>query len=324
MLADVLIPLLKGTVIPTAVRSWRENMVSFINNDLNSKLSSDIRMHIPYFANVTLDYAQVGLSPHVSSDELSVTLNGTFFDADHVKVSELSPAAFIVRDPKEKQSKEVQVFLTDYVLNTALASAQTSLQSVDVADLLKTWLNFNVSTDVLDPYLPGLLAKYGPGKAVNLSGRLTQGGGTVSFAPTVQRIDGTFYITGTVDSEVFVQAELVGTSFAFSFHSDDTKVFGNITKSSLGSLQRSTFYTTLDWSGEALLSHLQGMLDRAMSDAKSTWAHGLVVPTFMGVNVSNFEVRFHDGYVCLGFSFSEGMQDAVRVLSYFGSSPWSS
>lgn len=102
-------------------------------------------------------------------------VNGTFFDSNHLQAPSTTPAAFNIRDPK---GKDAQAYLTEYTIVTALESAFTTGNTLDITYLLNEYLNLTVTTDNLGVLIPEILTKYGSGKAVGLSGKFVKSAGT--------------------------------------------------------------------------------------------------------------------------------------------------
>ena len=177
-------------------------------------------------------------------------LNGTFFDAEDLKPSTFTPAAFALRDPK---GKDFQGYLTDYVLNTAFQSGFLTGNTLDITYLLKQYLNVTVTTDNLGLVVPEILTKYGSGKAVGLAGKFVQKAAVSKFTSTGQSIDGSLAVTVTIDNEEAIMAEFDSISGLGSLNSKSGAIFGSISKSSLGTILASSFKNTLGLTADAFV-----------------------------------------------------------------------
>jgi hypothetical protein len=125
--------------------------------------------------------------------------------------------------------------------------------------LLKQYLNLTVTTDNIGLLIPEILTKYGSGKAVAISGKFAQQAAKAEFTKAGASIDGSLLVSISVGGETAVSAEFDGINGAADIDSHDGKVFGDISKASLGSISK--FTTSLGLTKAALLSSLQGKLD---------------------------------------------------------------
>lgn len=82
-IANILIPLIKSSVIPSLINQVESTATSLINEQLNQDLALyGTQQQIP-FLGFDIDYAQVG-GPQFTSDKVfQMGLNGTFFDENH-------------------------------------------------------------------------------------------------------------------------------------------------------------------------------------------------------------------------------------------------
>lgn len=76
----------------------------------------------------------MGKGPEISETVFQGGVNGTFFDANHMKTWDTPPATFALHDPK---GKDGQFYLTQYSINTALESGWTTQNTLDITYLLK-------------------------------------------------------------------------------------------------------------------------------------------------------------------------------------------
>lgn len=267
-----------------------------------------IQQTIPYLAGVTFDYAQMGQGPKITDGVFQAGLNGTFFDMNETTASQYHPAQFALHDPKGKQ---LQAYITDYVLNTAFSSGFATQNTLDITYLLKTYLKITVTTDQLGVVVPEVLTKYGSGKAVGLSGKFAKTAATSFFKPTGQTLDGSLLVTMTVEGDDVIVAEFDDISAAAAIHSDTGKIFGSISKATLGTIGAG-FKTTLDVTADAFLKSLQSQVDAQIAIANTDLAAGIVIPKILGVDVSDVELNFFDGYLSLGLSVNQEFWLAFR------------
>jgi len=315
-IASVFIPLFKSTLIPLIVTQLEDT----VKTTITGTIDQDLKLYgnqqvIPYLAGVTFDYAQMGKGIQVTSDGVATMgLNGTFFDAEDLKPSTFTPAAFALRDPK---GKDFQGYLTDYVLNTAFQSGFLTGNTLDITYLLKQYLNVTVTTDNLGLVVPEILTKYGSGKAVGLAGKFVQKAAVSKFTSTGQSIDGSLAVTVTIDNEEAIMAEFDSISGLGSLNSKSGAIFGSISKSSLGTILASSFKSTLGLTADALLKDLQDQVDAGVSTANADLKTGIVIPKILGIDVSDVEIDFFQGYMELGMTVSESFWTGVRQASLF-------
>jgi len=133
-------------------------------------------------------------------------VNGTFFDSNSIKAPSTTPAAFNIHDPK---GKDGQAYLTEYTITTALESAFSTGNTLDITYLFKEYLNVTVTTDNLGVLIPEILTKYGSNKAVGLSGKFVKSASTAQFTEGKASASGNLQVTVTVDSEQAIQASFM-------------------------------------------------------------------------------------------------------------------
>jgi len=197
---------------------------------------------IPYLAGVTIDYSQFNNGPQVTADKvLEMTLNGTFFDADKPESSTFTPTVFPVRNP---EGKSFQGYMTEYFVNTGLESGFETGNTLNITYLLEKYINLTVTTDNLGVVVPQILTKYGSGKAVGIAGAFFKAASIAKFSKDINTLDVNLAVTIEVDGEAAIIAEFDSIAVAAIFSSLNGVIFGNVSKSSLGSI--SSFQTTLD------------------------------------------------------------------------------
>lgn len=127
---------------------------------------------------------------------------------------------------------------------------------------------------------------------------------TAEFAPGVATASGSLQVTMSVDKEVAVKATFDAAQGEVSLHSADGKVFGKVSKASLGSIDSEGFVTTLGLTNAQLQKELQDQIDTVISLVNTNLTAGVVIPTIMGIDVSDVDIKFMKGYVELGMSLS--------------------
>lgn len=207
--------------------------------------------------------------------------------------------------------------MTDYVLNTAFESGYLTGNTLDITYLLEKYLNLTVTTDNLGVVVPEILTKYGSGKAVGLAGKFVQKAAVSKFTSTGQSLDGSLAVTVTIDNEAAIYAEFDSISGFASINSKSGAIFGSISKSSLGTILASSFKTTLGLTSDALLKELQDQVDTGVSTANELLKTGIVIPKILGIDVSDVEIDFFQGYMELGMTVSESFWTGVKQIALF-------
>jgi len=140
-----------------------------VTTNLNTQLATLTQISIPGLANVTTDVSQLLGGPQFNEEKVfTMGLNGTSFDANNVVAPAYSPASF---DASNLQGKQLQAYLTEYTLNTALDAGFSTGNTLDISELLGL-VNITLTTDNIGVFIPQLLAHYGPGKNVSATGTL--------------------------------------------------------------------------------------------------------------------------------------------------------
>lgn len=204
--------------------------------------------------------------------------------------------------------------MTQYVVNTALDAGWTTQNTLDITYLLKQYLNLTVTTDNIGLLVPEILTKYGSGKAVSISGKFAKAAASSKFTDAGASIDGSLLVNIAVGGETAISAEFDDISGAADINSHSGKVFGDISKASLGSISK--FTTSLGITKDALMSDLQGKLDTGVQQANTILKAGWVIPKILGIDVSDVEIDFTPGLMKLGLSVSSNTwESAARVLN---------
>ena len=213
-------------------------------------------------------------------------MNGTFFDIQKPETFAITPAVWPIRNPA---GKSLQMYLTDYVFNTNLIAAFDTGNTLDITTLLQKFLNITVTTDNLGVAVPEILAKYGAGKPVAISGAFVTKHGVASFSSEVNTLDLNLAVTIKVDNEVAIQGQFDGISIATILNSKNGAIFGKVSKSTIGTL--SNFKTSLGMNAATFQAELQGLITTEVTALNTQLAAGLKIPTVFGINVSDVEVN---------------------------------
>lgn len=187
--------------------------------------------------------------PKINNGVFNVAFNGTFFDIDKIHAPTVHPATFDTHDPKGKQ---LQGYLTDYVLNTMFSSGFETGNTLDITYLLKTYLNTTVTTDTLGSVISEIVDKYGSGKPVSITGKWVTAPTTSSFKTTGQTLDGSILVTVSVDNEQAILAQFDNFSAAAKLNSSDGKIYGKIDNAVFGTIG-DNFQNTLNFTADKFL-----------------------------------------------------------------------
>ena len=106
-----------------------------------------------------------------------------------------------------------------------------------------------------------------------------------------------------VKGETALKTTFTKANFLASLHSENGKVFGKISSNDIGSLE--DFETSLGFTAQQLQDRLQSELDDVIQTANAELAAGLVIPKILGIDVSDVEINFFDGYLALGLTASQ-------------------
>lgn len=299
-IANILIPVIKSSVIPAIIKQVEDTATTLINGQIDQDLALyGTQELIPFLGGVTADYAQVGGPQFTSQKVFQMGVNGTFFDANNVQKPAAPPATFALRDA---QGKDAQVYLTDYTVNTAVEAGFTTGLDLDITHILSL-LNVTVTTDEVGVVLPEVITKYGAGKAVGLSGKWVSAPASGHFHKGSAEFSASLEVTMTIDSQTALQATFDGINGDFGIHSSSGKVFGHVTNASVGTLGKS-FTTTLGITADQLKSRLQDTVDEGVTELNEMLQNGVVIPSIFGIDVSDVEINMMEGYLELGMSLS--------------------
>lgn len=310
--ASLIIPIIKSSVIPQVVSGIQSTILDTINNTINPDLAKyGNEITIPYLAGVTFDYAQLGQGIFVQSDSsyAQATLNATFFDMNAPESYTEEPVAFPLRNPN---GKSAQVYISEYTANTLLKSGFDTGNTLDINTLLYKYLKVVVTTDFMAQFVPQFTEIYGTGKAVQFSAKFANAPGTAKV--TTEQASLTLDLEGTfmVGDSVAASGTLSGIDFAAFIQGVNGVLKGNISKSSLGTL--TNFQTAMGITSDQFINSLQSSMNKYIAEANADLATGIEVTSILGVNVSQFEVNFSNGYLEGGIDASPTFFEGVQSL----------
>lgn len=298
-IANVLIPIIKSSVIPSLINQVEQTATTLVNGQLDD----DLKLYgtqelIPFLGGVTVDYAQIGGPQFTAGEVFQMGLNGTFFDASHVHKASMAPAAFALRDTS---GKDAQLHLSDYTVNTAVDAGFTTGLDLDITHILGL-LNVTVTTDEVAVVIPEVVTKYGAGKPVGLSGKWVTAPAAGHFHKGTADFNANLQVTMTINNEKAIFGTFNGIAGNFSIHSASGKVFGNVAAATVGTI--ADFTTTLGVTAEAFQKSLQDQVTQYVGELNKLLEAGVVIPSIMGVDVSDVEIDMEEGYLVLGVSLS--------------------
>merc|ERR1712127_427852 len=314
-IASVFIPLFKSTIVPLVVKQVQAQIVTVVDTTINQDLVVYGNQEtIPYLAGVTGDYAQYGTGAQFTEDNIfEMSVLGYFFNKNSATPSKYTPVAMPTR---LADGQAAQGYLSEYTVNTLLEAGFSTQNTLDITYLLSK-LNVTVTTDNLGVVVPEILTKYGSGKAVGLSGKFVQKAAESHFTSSGQSIDGGLAVTVTIDNEAAIYAEFDSISGLAALNSKSGAIFGSISKSSLGTILASSFTSTLGLTADGLLKDLQSQVDGYVATANELLKAGIVIPKIFGIDVSDVEIDFFQGYLELGMTVKEDFWLGVREAARF-------
>lgn len=312
-IASVFIPLFKSTIIPLVVEQVQAQIGTVIDTTVNQDLAVyGSEETIPYLAGVTADYAQFGKGATFTPDNIfEMSVLGYFYDKNHNVPSKYTPVAMPVRDPK---GQSAQGFLTEYTLNTLMEAGFSTQNTLDITYLLSK-LNVTLTTDQFAVVVPEVLAKYGSGKAVGLSGKFITKEGKFTLTPTNNQVDLNLAVTVTVDNEEAIYAEFNAIQAIGQVSSTSGKIFGALSTAHIGDAVATTFRTKIaGMTAASLQAELQKVTDDNVAILNADLKAGVVIPTLFGIKVDGLDLNCNQGYVSGGINVTPAAAEGFRDL----------
>jgi len=231
-IARILIPLIKDTILPALIKQVEAAIPKVINTTIDQDLAKyGTQLTIPGLAGLTLDIGQLMGSPKINTDSsFTLAVNGTFFDANKPAASTLHPATFT---PSDLKGHMLQVYLTDYVLNTMFDAGSSTGQSIDVTHLLSL-LNITVTTGELGVAIPEFITKYGSDKPVNISAGFVTKPSVATINATGAGLDANLKVAFKVGTDLALGGDLNDVKLHAILQSKSNKIFGKIDQDNLG------------------------------------------------------------------------------------------
>lgn len=255
---------------------------------------------IPYLAGVTADYG-LASGPTIGSASASISANGTFYDKAHPWTKAYTPAAIT---PTDLKGKELQVYLTQYLLNTMFDAGFTTGNTLDITYLLEKYLGLAVTTDNLSVVIPQMLTKYGSGKNCTIKGKFITAPSSVGVATTGYKIDASLQVTIAVGEDTALFASLPHTMLNGLQTLKAATLHGKFDTYQLGTIDASDFQTTLGITAAALQKEVQDLLNTTFEALNAALAAGVPLPEIFGLDFSKANLDWNDGYINLGGSVS--------------------
>jgi len=155
-----------------------------------NKQAKDTKGEIEIFNNLMLDWS-TPQAPQFTAKDVELSSKGLFFKKGQPEHEPAVPKPNMILHDDAAKSK-FQAFISDYLADS-LAESFLKVQVVDLWLLSKDVHGFNMTTTGLDPFLPGIEAKYGPNEPVDLEFKLNalenfnvvHDDGTMGFDSTV-------------------------------------------------------------------------------------------------------------------------------------------
>jgi hypothetical protein len=149
--------------------------------------------------------------------------------------------------------------------------------------------------------IPEILSKYPSGAEVSLSGKFMG----------QQSLQLYLLASLSVGGEVALEGEFDAIQLAGKLYGANGSLFGNIGTAKIGTVAPDSFKTTLDLTADQLATKLTNLVDTNIATLNSDLAAGVPVPTIAGINISDFEISFFDGYTAFGLNVSPAFWQQV-------------
>ena len=250
----------------------------------------------------------------VSSSFVQLSVMGQFIDLTH-------PDQIMLVGPPpplpgfNSASKEIQLYVTDYTLNTGLYAGMTSGAFTGEITQQTPGIGAMLTTTILDTTFPGLVTKYGPDLPCSFSCA------AVAPAPYFVLTQGNpGSITGNIvmECDLLVQnSRAVSLSITTDFNTEASleKWVLNLTLTNSEVAGVQVIYCQLDQepSGQDLTDFLNVLVQGVLPSAfLSIFGQGITLPTYQGVDLSDATLTIEDGYLSIQatpvFTFGEEVQ----------------
>lgn len=160
--------------------------------------------------------------------------------------------------------------------------------------------------------VPQILTKYGANKTVGISAKLVKAPAVTEMKTTGQTIDGSALVTITVAGETALEVEFDNINAAGKIFSKDGKVFGSFPTTKIGTI--ASIKSTLGLTAAQFGTQLQALVDKEIAIVNTALTTGVVIPSIVGIQVTNAELNFFDGYLALGVDVTQTTFIGLRSL----------
>jgi len=79
-------------------------------------------------------------------------------------------------------------------------------------------------------------------------------------------------------------------------------LFGNLNTATIGTISKDKYATTLNITSDFLASTMQTYIDTEVTTLNNLLAAGVVIPPVAGINLSDLEINFFEGYTEFGIN----------------------
>merc|ERR1712127_202203 len=312
-IASVFIPLFKSTIVPLVVKQVQAQIVTVVDTTINQDLVVYGNQEtIPYLAGVTGDYAQYGTGAQFTEDNIfEMSVLGYFFNKNSATPSKYTPVAMPTR---LADGQAAQGSLSEYTLNTLMEAAYSTQNTLDITYLLSK-LNVTVTTDNLGVVVPEILAKYGSGKAVGISGKFITKQSEFTMTPKDNTLDANLAVTITVAGEQAIYAEFNNIQAIGQVSSKAGAIFGALSTSNIGTVVESSFKSVFTgMTGASLQTELQKVTTTNVAILNALLAKGIVIPSLFGIQITGLDLTCHQGYVAGGINVTPATWEGIADL----------
>jgi len=225
-------------------------------------------------------------------------LNGTSYNALKPAPTKWTPYAF---DGTDIKGKELGGYASDYVLNTVFEAGFTTGNELDITAILEKYLNLTVTTDEVGIVIPGLLAKYGSGKNVSISGKYIEKQSELHITKDKgTAVDLSLLIDISVGGENAIHASLPHSMVQALLNSKNSLLTGKVSNFKLGTCgadSKSSFSTCVD-----IVKGIQTLVDTNVVAWNALLAKGITIPSIFGLDVNDLDIINYDGYLFFGIT----------------------
>jgi len=225
-------------------------------------------------------------------------VNGTWFDSSDMSFDpHLTPSTFELRDAT---GKDLQLYITEYFINSLFASAYNTGNTLDVTSLLSEYFNVTVDASVLAFVMPEFTNVYPEGTTIEIAGTLIDQAGVAHFSA-----DGGAYTKFDLDIDIkangaeAIKADLKGIEGSGVIGSSNGMVTGHIDVAKVAS---STVLQGTTVNSDQLQTDMDNFLNYWVGYANDKLAAGIVIPSIHGIDISDVELVNYDGYIEFGAS----------------------